>query len=103
MGTVDLMETIFPGQQGYDDELAGFQTAVRHRPAVVVAAASAEDVVGAVRLAGERGARLAVQATGHGARVPADGVLVTTRRMAGVRVDPVARTAWSRRVPGGPR
>jgi hypothetical protein len=26
--------------------------------------------------------------------VPADGVLVTTRRMAGVRIDPVARTAW---------
>ncbi|MFL6119786.1 FAD-binding oxidoreductase [Actinophytocola sp.] len=88
------METFFAGDEGYEAEVAGFQTGVRHRPAAVVAASSADDVAGAVRLARARGARVAVQATGHGARVPADGVLVTTRRMAGVRVDPAARTAY---------
>jgi len=88
------MDTFFAGDEGYDAEVAGFQTGIRHRPAVVVAAASADDVKGAVRLARERGARVAVQATGHGARAPVDGVLVTTIRMDGVRVDPVARTAW---------
>jgi hypothetical protein len=87
------MKTFLAGEQGYDDEIAGFQTAVRHRPEVVVAAASAQDVVDAVLLARDKGLTVAVQATGHGARVPADGVLVTTRRMAGVRIDPVARTA----------
>jgi FAD/FMN-containing dehydrogenase len=88
------MKKFFAGDEGYDSEIAGFQTAVRHRPAVVVAASSADDVVEAVRLARARGARVAVQATGHGARSPADGVLITTRRMSGVRIDPVARTAW---------
>jgi FAD/FMN-containing dehydrogenase len=88
------MEKFFAGDEGYDGEVAGFQTAVRHRPVVVVAASSADDVVDAVRLARARGVRVAVQATGHGARSPADGVLITTRRMSGVRVDPAARTAW---------
>jgi FAD/FMN-containing dehydrogenase len=88
------METFFAGEQGYDEEVAGFQTAVRHQPAVVVMASSADDVVEAVRLARARGARVAVQATGHGTRAPTDGVLVTTRRMSGVRIDPAARTAW---------
>jgi FAD/FMN-containing dehydrogenase len=88
------MKKFFAGDEGYDSEIAGFQTAVRHRPAAVVAASSADDVVEAVRLARARGSRVAVQATGHGARSPADGVLITTRRMSGVRIDPVARTAW---------
>lgn len=87
------MDTFFAGHKGYEAEVAGFQTAVRHAPAVVVAASSSADVIDAVRLARARGAPLAVQATGHGARVPADGVLVTTRRMSAVRIDPVARTA----------
>ena len=87
------MKTFFAGDEGYDEEVAGFQTAVRHRPEVVVAAASAQDVVDAVRLATSKGLTVAVQATGHGARVPAGGVLVTTRRLAGVWIDSVARTA----------
>src|SRR5689334_5032663 len=88
------MTKLFAGEQGYDREVAGFQTAVRHQPVVVVAAASVQDVVDAVALARDRELTVAVQATGHGARVPADGVLITTGRMAGVRVDPVARSAW---------
>ncbi len=54
-------------------EAAGFNTAVTHRPAVVVAADSAEDVAAAVRLAGDEGLPVAVQATGHGAAAPAEG------------------------------
>ena len=75
-------------------EAAGFNTAVTHRPAVVVAASSADDVAAAVRHANDEGLPVAVQATGHGASAPADGtVLVSTKRMQGVRVDPVARVA----------
>ena len=75
-------------------EVAGFNTAVTHRPSVVVAAQGARDVAAAVRYAAEAGSPLAVQATGHGAAAPVDGgVLVTTTRMQGCVVDPVARTA----------
>jgi FAD/FMN-containing dehydrogenase len=88
------MTRFFAGQQGYDTEVGGFQTAIRHQPEVVVAAASTADVVEAISLARTRGVRVGVQATGHGARLPADGLLVTTRSMSGVRIDPVARTAW---------
>ena len=75
-------------------EAAGFNTAVTHRPAVVVAASSAADVAAAVRYANDEGLPVAVQATGHGASAPAEGsVFVSTRRMQGVRVDPAARVA----------
>ena len=75
-------------------ETAGFNTAVTHRPAVVVAASSAEDVAAAVRCANDEGLPVAVQATGHGAATPADGtVFVSTKRMQGVEVDPVAQVA----------
>lgn len=75
-------------------ETAGFNAAVVHRPEVVVAARTAEDVAAAVRYAAGSGRQVTVQATGHGAAAPADGtVFVSTRAMQGVRVDPVARVA----------
>lgn len=76
---------------GYDDERIGYQLHSPHRPAVVVAARGADDIRAAMRL----GLPVAVQATGHGLRKPlSGGVLISTRRMTGVRVDPAARTAW---------
>lgn len=85
-----------PASPGYDDERTGFQLLAPHRPAVVVAASGSDDVRAAVRLAAARGEPVAVQATGHGLAGPLDGtgVLISTRRMAAVRVDPVERTAW---------
>ncbi|MFD7847234.1 FAD-binding oxidoreductase [Nocardia sp. NPDC059764] len=83
-----------PGDTGYDAEIAGFQTAYTHRPAVVVAAAHAEDVRAAVEYAARHGLPVAVQATGHGLSVAADGgVLIATRRLTDIRVDADARTA----------
>ncbi|MFJ1461571.1 FAD-binding oxidoreductase [Nocardia sp. N2S4-5] len=83
-----------PGDAGYDAEIAGFQTAYHHRPAVVVGAAHAEDVRAAVEYAARQGLPIAVQATGHGLSVAADGgVLISTRRMTAVSVDAAARTA----------
>ncbi|MEU9126066.1 FAD-binding oxidoreductase [Streptomyces sp. NPDC048506] len=85
---------LVPGDDGYDAERSGFQLAARHRPAVVVAAERAEDVVAAVRFARDQGLPVAVQATGHGLSTATDGgLLISTRRMAGVRVDPAAGTA----------
>lgn len=75
-------------------EAAAFNTAVTHRPDTVVAATDAHDVVAAVRRAARLGCRVSVQATGHGAAVPVDGgVLVSTRGMQDLEVDPAARIA----------
>ncbi|WP_234329999.1 FAD-binding oxidoreductase [Streptomyces viridochromogenes] len=74
-------------------ELAGFQTGFVQRPDVVFTASSADDVVAAVRHAADRKLPLGVHATGHGLPGPVEGgVVVSTRRMDGVSVDPDART-----------
>ncbi|WP_067875894.1 FAD-binding oxidoreductase [Nocardia vermiculata] len=83
-----------PGDPGYDAEVAGFQTAYTHRPDLVIGARHAEDVRATVEYAARYRIPIAVQATGHGLSVAADGgVLISTRRMDEVRIDPVARTA----------
>ncbi|MFI2027260.1 TIGR03086 family metal-binding protein [Streptomyces buecherae] len=84
-----------PGDAAYDVERATFNSAVAHRPAVLAGVADAADVSAVVAFAGARGLPVAVQSTGHGqALASADGVLVTTRRLRGVHVDPAAATAW---------
>ncbi|WP_330253913.1 FAD-binding oxidoreductase [Nocardia sp. NBC_00565] len=83
-----------PGDTGYDAEIAGFQAAYTHRPALVVGAVHAEDVRSAVEYAARHGLPVAVQATGHGLSVAAaGGVLISTRRMTDIRIDPEARIA----------
>lgn len=92
---------LVPGEDGYDDERAGFELTVDHHPLVIVAASEAADVVAAVRFAAAHDLPVAVQATGHGASSPADGaVFVSTRRLTGTEIDPVARTAT---IPAGAR
>jgi FAD/FMN-containing dehydrogenase len=82
------------GDDGYDDERLGYDRSVEHRPAIIVGATGTEDVIAAVRIARERDLPICVQATGHGACLPAnDAMLITTRRMTGVRVDREAATA----------
>ncbi|MEW2352286.1 FAD-binding oxidoreductase [Spirillospora sp. NPDC029432] len=84
-----------PEDGGYDEERTGYQLLSPHRAAVIVGATSAEDVRAAVAYAAGNGLKVAVQASGHGlAGALEGGVLITTGRMSGVRVDPAARTAW---------
>lgn len=83
-----------PADPGFADEVSGFNAAAVHTPALVVGAASESDVVEAVRFAAAHDLPVRVQATGHGAHVPVtDGLLITTRRMDVVSVDPAARVA----------
>jgi FAD/FMN-containing dehydrogenase len=83
-----------PGDDGYDAETLGYNLTLTHHPALVVGATSVSDVVAAVRHARDHGLAVAVQATGHGVAVPADGaVLINTRRLTGVWIDPATRTA----------
>ncbi|RMI45640.1 FAD-binding oxidoreductase [Streptomyces triticirhizae] len=94
-------EVFTPGDAEFASELSGFNLIARHRPALVVQAAGAGDVSATVRYAAARGLPVAVQATGHGIAAPADGgVLISTRRMNAVTVDPATRTA---RVEAGAR
>ncbi|MGH4028300.1 FAD-binding oxidoreductase [Actinomycetota bacterium Odt1-20B] len=83
-----------PGDAGYEDELAGFQTGFAQRPAIVFGASSAADVAAAVSYAAGAGLPVGVQATGHGLPDAAEGgVLISTRRMDAVSIDAEGRTA----------
>ncbi len=86
-------EAFAPGDPGFVEEIQGYNLLVEHSPRLVVGAQSAEDVVAAVDYARRRGLSVGVMNTGHGPSRPADGVLVTTRRMRRLGVDPGARTA----------
>jgi FAD/FMN-containing dehydrogenase len=90
-----LGQAIAPGEPGYDELRAAWNLTVDQHPALIVVAKSAADIAEAVRFA--RGANLpvAVQATGHGIILPADGsLLIITADMAQARVNAGARTAW---------
>nr|BBJ53567.1 oxidoreductase [Streptomyces avermitilis] len=94
--TADTTEPLAlrPADPGFEEELAGFQTGFTQRPTVVFAAASAADVAAAVAYAAAEDLPVGVQATGHGLPGGAEGgVLITTKRMDRVSVDPVSRTA----------
>jgi FAD/FMN-containing dehydrogenase len=83
-----------PGDQGFEEACSGWLATVTHRPAAVQVATRAEDVADAVRSAVAAGGPVAVQSTGHGVSVPADGaVLIDTRGLRELVVDPAARTA----------
>ena len=86
---------LVPGDEGYADATLAWNVASRQAPAVVVEAADVNDVALAVAYADHAGTGLGVQSTGHGMVRPADGgVLLLTRHLDDVIVDPVARTAW---------
>jgi FAD/FMN-containing dehydrogenase len=83
-----------PEDEGYAAEVAAFNASRQHTPDVVVVPRSAEDVVHAVRWAGEHDLPVRVQATGHGAVLPiTEGVLVSTRALDALTIDPERRTA----------
>ena len=83
-----------PGQAEYDVQRRAVVPTFESRPLVVAEAYGRTDVQAAVRTAQEYGLPLAVQATGHGTRVPADGgILLKTSAMASVLVDPQRRIA----------
>ncbi|WP_329314795.1 FAD-binding oxidoreductase [Streptomyces sp. NBC_01278] len=87
-------EVLLPGDDAFAARCAGFQTAYRHRPSVLVRATDPEDVVAAVRYAAAEGLPVAVQATGHGLAVATDGgVLINTAGLSEVTIDAPARTA----------
>jgi FAD/FMN-containing dehydrogenase len=84
------------GDPGYDEARTIWNAMIDRRPAAIVRASTADDVVRAVRIANEQGIALAVRGGGHniaGNAVCEGGLLLDLTPMKGVRVDPSARVA----------
>ncbi|MBB5934397.1 TIGR03086 family metal-binding protein [Streptomyces zagrosensis] len=95
LATVLKGSVLRPADQRYDAERGTFNSAVQHRPALIAGVADAADVCAVVAFAAARGLPVAVQATGHGQAIAsAGGILINTRRLRGVSIDPEAATAW---------
>jgi hypothetical protein len=80
---------------GYADEVAVFNEAVTHRPAVVVGAVDTADVGMAVDFASQHGMDIAVLNTGHGPSVAAGPMtlMISTKRMSRIEIDAGTSTA----------
>jgi hypothetical protein len=97
-GRMDSMNGTFltPEDEGFDAARQAWNLAVDQRPAAIAYANDANEVAAVVRLASERGLRVAPQGTGHGAAALGDlgeTVLLRTMRMTGLEIDPGARRA----------
>src|SRR5262249_19414828 len=82
---------------GYDDARRAFDPAAHQRPAVGGVAASAADVLRAVRFANSHLLRIAPQNTGHGAATLESlesAMLLKTSRLRRVQISPEARRAY---------
>jgi hypothetical protein len=78
----------------YDRERSGFNLSLDHRPRLVLAAETLADVAVGIRYAADNALPVDIQATGHGAHRALDGgLLITTRQLSRVVVDPTNRTA----------
>jgi FAD/FMN-containing dehydrogenase len=89
-------EIVTPSDANWDEARQAWNLAVDQRPAAVVYAESADDVVATVSFARERGLRIAPQGTGHNAGPLGplgDTVLLKTSRMRGVEIDAENRRA----------
>jgi FAD/FMN-containing dehydrogenase len=90
-----------PEDAGYDEARAVRNGMIDKRPAVIVRAANAGDVMSAVRFAGDNSLTVAVRGGSHsvpGFGTADDAVVIDLSAMRGVRVDPMTNTA---RVEGG--
>ncbi|HEX5917421.1 MAG TPA: FAD-binding oxidoreductase [Nocardioides sp.] len=84
-----------PGDSAYDALVSPWNLAVPVRPAAVLAAFDAQDVVEAVRFAARHGIRVTPQATGHGPMAAlTTELLVTTKELDEVTLHPEER--WAR-------
>ena len=86
---------ITPEDPQYDAARQAWNLTVDQRPAVIVMAAGAADVMEAVQFGTSEGLTVTVQSTGHGIVRPAnDNLLIITSPMKKIWVDAAAQTAW---------
>jgi hypothetical protein len=84
------------GEEGYDEARRVWNGAIDRHPALIARCAGADDVVAAVRFAGEHELLVSVRGGGHavaGHAVCDGGLMIDLSATKAVRVDPQARTA----------
>ncbi len=89
-------EVVTPDDPGYDEARATFNALVDRRPLAIARCRSAADVAVALALGQEHGLPLAVRGGGHnvaGHAVCDGGLVIDLSGLAGVEVDPEARSA----------
>jgi FAD/FMN-containing dehydrogenase len=87
-----------PGDPDYDAVRQLWNAMIDRHPALIVRSAGVADVIAAVNFAREHELVLAVRSGGHnvaGNAVCDGGLMLDLSLMKGIRVDPVARTAWA--------
>jgi FAD/FMN-containing dehydrogenase len=85
-----------PGQDGYDGARSIWNGMIDRRPALIVRALGAADVIAAVNFARNNDLALAVHGGGHnasGSSVCDGGLMLDLSLMKGIRVDPAGATA----------
>ncbi|HEU4849636.1 MAG TPA: FAD-binding oxidoreductase [Terrimesophilobacter sp.] len=83
-----------PGEEGFADEVSGFNLATQYSPDVAVGVTNEADVVEAVRFAARHRLPVRVLATGHGPAEPVtDGLLIVTKRLDALEIDPTTNVA----------
>jgi FAD/FMN-containing dehydrogenase len=90
-------ELLLAEDPGYDEARAIWNAMIDKRPALIARCAGTADVIQSVNLARKHGLLLSVRGGGHniaGKAVCDGGLMIDLSPMTGVRVDPVARTAW---------
>ncbi|MEW2352349.1 FAD-binding oxidoreductase [Spirillospora sp. NPDC029432] len=87
-------QVLLPGDAGFDTARRPWNLAIEQPVAAVVEAADAADIAALVGYARTAGLGIATQPGGHGATGRTDGtVLLRTRRLDTVEIDPAARRA----------
>ena len=85
-----------PGEPGYDTARTIWNAMIDRRPAAIIRAAGAADVIRAVNVAREHDLQLAVRGGGHniaGNAVSEGGLMIDLTPTKSVRIDPARRTA----------
>jgi FAD/FMN-containing dehydrogenase len=86
--------TCLPGEPGYEEARTIWNAMIDRRPAMIIRAAGASDVIAAVNLAREHGLVFAIRSGGHniaGTAVCDGGLMLDLSLMKSVRVDPAAK------------
>ena len=89
-------QLLTPGQDGYDAARKVWNGAFNRKPALIARCAGAADVMRAVNFARAYDLLTAVRGGGHslsGQSVCDGGLMIDLSSMAGIRIDPMARTA----------
>jgi FAD/FMN-containing dehydrogenase len=86
------------GDEGYDAARQVWNAMIDRQPALIARCAGVADVMAAVSFARDHHLPLAIKGGGHnvaGSAVCDGGLVIDLSPMKGIRVDPVARTAWA--------